>query len=66
MMCSILKDHPMTSIFVLYMLVSHRWIIVLSSKNLSHLILIGRDFHPLVLNDNLNRRGADWMHLLQA
>jgi hypothetical protein len=35
-------------------------------KNPSHLALIGRDFYPLVLSDNLNGRGADWMHLLQA
>jgi hypothetical protein len=56
----------MASIFVLYMLVSHQWIIELSSKYLSHLILISRDFHPLVLSDNLNRCGVDWMYLLQA
>jgi hypothetical protein len=35
-------------------------------KNSSHLIPIGHDLHPLVLSDNLNGRGADWMHLLQA
>jgi hypothetical protein len=28
--------------------------------------LIGHDLHPLVLRDNLNERGADWIHLLQA
>jgi hypothetical protein len=56
----------MTLIFVLYMLVSHRWVTEFSSKNHSHLVLIGRDLHPLVLSDNLNGRGADWMHLLQA
>jgi hypothetical protein len=32
-------------------------------QNPSHLVLIGHDFHPLVLSDNLNRHGADWMHL---
>jgi hypothetical protein len=36
------------------------------NKNPSHLILIGRDFHSLVPSDNLNERGADWMHLLQV
>jgi hypothetical protein len=67
-MCLILKDHPMTSIFVLYTLVSRWWVTGVSSiqKNPSHLVLIGHDFHPLVLSDNLNGRGADWMHLLQA
>jgi hypothetical protein len=30
-----------------------------SNKNLSHLVLIGRDFHPLILSDNLNGHGAD-------
>jgi hypothetical protein len=45
----------MTSIFVLYMLVSHRWVTKLSSKNPSHPALIVHDFHPLVLSDNLNR-----------
>jgi hypothetical protein len=34
------------------------------NKNLSHIVLIGCDFHSLVLSDNLNRRGADWMHFL--
>jgi hypothetical protein len=37
-----------------------------SNKNPPHLVLIGRDFHPLVMSDNLNGRGADWIHLLQA
>jgi hypothetical protein len=55
----------MTLIFVLYTLVSRQWITELSSKNLSHLVLIGRDFHSLVLSDNLNGCEADWMHLLQ-
>jgi hypothetical protein len=36
------------------------------NKNLSHLFLVSCDFHSLVLSDNLNGRGADWMHLLQA
>jgi hypothetical protein len=56
----------MASIFILYTLVSHRWVAELSSKNPSHLILIGHDLHNLVLSDNLNECGADWMHLLQA
>jgi hypothetical protein len=30
-----------------------------SNKNLSHLVLIARDFYHLVLSDNLNGRGAD-------
>jgi hypothetical protein len=54
----------MSSIFVLYTLVSRWWVAELFSKNHSHLILIGRDFHPLVLSDNMNEHGADWMHLL--
>jgi hypothetical protein len=54
----------MASIFVLYMLVSYRWVAELSLKNPSHLVLIDRDLHPLVLSDNLNGCGADWMHLL--
>jgi hypothetical protein len=37
----------------------------LSLKNPSHLVLISRDFHPLVLSDNLNGREADWMHKLK-
>jgi hypothetical protein len=56
----------MTLIFVLYTLVSHRWVAELFSKNHSHLVLIGHDLHPLVLSDNLNGRGANWIHLLQA
>jgi hypothetical protein len=56
----------MTSIFVLYTLVCRQWVTELSSKNPSHFILIGRDFHLLVLSDNLNGCGANWMHLLQA
>jgi hypothetical protein len=36
------------------------------NKNLSHLVLIGCDFHSLVLSNNLNRCGADWMYLLQV
>jgi hypothetical protein len=61
-----MKKHPIISIFVLYTLVSHRWVTELSLKNPSHLILIGSDFHPLVLSDNRNGRRVDWMHLLQA
>jgi hypothetical protein len=56
----------MTLIFVLYTLVSRRWLTELSLKNSSHLVLIGRDLHPLVLSDNLNGREVNWMHLLQA
>jgi hypothetical protein len=56
----------MVLIFILYTLVSHQWVTELSSKNSSHLALIGHDFHSLLLSDNLNGRGADWMHLLQA
>jgi hypothetical protein len=56
----------MTSIFVLYTLVSRRWVTELSSKNPSHTALIDHDFHPLVLGDNLNGCGVNWMHLLQV
>jgi hypothetical protein len=57
----------MTSIFILYTLVSCRWVAeFFFSKNHSHLVLIGHELHPLVLSDNLNGRKADWMHLLQA
>jgi hypothetical protein len=63
-MCSIWKNRPMSSIYVLYTLVSRWWVTKLSSKNPSYLVLIGRDFHHLVLSDNLNEREADWMHLM--
>jgi hypothetical protein len=56
----------MTSIFILYTLVSRRWVAELFSKKHSHLVLISHDLHHLVLSDNLNGRGADWMHLLQV
>jgi hypothetical protein len=56
----------MALIFILYMLVSRQWVAELFSKNPSHLVLIGHDLYPLVLSDNLNGRGANWMHLLQA
>jgi hypothetical protein len=49
----------MTSIFVLYILVSRWWVAELSLKNRLYLVLIDRDFHPLVLSDNLNGRRAD-------
>jgi hypothetical protein len=52
----------MTSIFVFYTLVSRRWVTELSSKNHPYLVLIGRDLYSLVLSDNLNGHGADWMH----
>jgi hypothetical protein len=69
----------MIAIFVLYTLVSRRLTILMarnfltslcnlrflkSNKNPSHLVLIGRDFHHLVLSGNLNGRGVDWMHIL--
>jgi hypothetical protein len=67
-MCSIWKDHPIASIFVLYRLVYissvGNW--AFFKKNHSHLVLIDRDFHPLVLSDNLNGHRTDWMNLLQA
>jgi hypothetical protein len=56
----------MALIFVLYALLSRQWVAELSSKNPSDLVLIFHDLHPLVLSDNLNGRGADWMHFLQA
>jgi hypothetical protein len=56
----------MALIFILYMLLSRRWVAELLKKNPSPLILIGCDLHPLVPSDNLNGRGAEWMHLLQA
>jgi hypothetical protein len=54
----------MDLIFILYMLVSRQWAAELFSKNHSHIVLIGHDIHHLVLSDNLNGRGANWMHLL--
>jgi hypothetical protein len=36
------------------------------NKNLLYFILIDYYFHPLVLSNNLNRRGVDWMYFLQA
>jgi hypothetical protein len=54
----------MTSIFILYTLIFRRWVTEISSKNLSHPALIGRDFHTLVLSGNLNMHIADWMYLL--
>jgi hypothetical protein len=56
----------MTSIFVLYTLVSRWWVAELSLKNPSYLVRIDCDLHPLVLSGNLNGHEADWMHLLQA
>jgi hypothetical protein len=32
-------------------------------KNPSYLVLSCHDFHPLVVSDDLNRRGADCVHL---
>jgi hypothetical protein len=37
-----------------------------SNKNHSHIVLIDRDIHHLVLSDNLNGRGADWLHILRT
>jgi hypothetical protein len=34
-----------------------------NQKNLSYLILTCHDFHPLVVSDDLNGRGADYVHL---
>jgi hypothetical protein len=65
-MCSIWEDHPMTSIFILYILVSRMWVTGLSLKNPSHPALIGCYFHPLVISANLNGCKTGWMHLLQA
>jgi hypothetical protein len=31
-------------------------------KNPSYLVLICHDFHPLVVSDDLNERGADYVH----
>jgi hypothetical protein len=39
---------------------------VFFQKNHSHLVLIGYDLLSLVLSDNLNECGVDWMHLLQG
>ncbi len=65
-MCSIWKDHHMASIFILYTLVSRWWITELSSKKSFTSCSDWLWLHPLVLSDNLNGRGADWMYLLQA
>jgi hypothetical protein len=35
----------------------------LNQKNLSYLVLTYHDFHPLVVSDDLNGRGADCVHL---
>jgi hypothetical protein len=66
--CLILKDHHIASFFCLvYAGISlvGNWGFF-NPKNHLHLILIGRDFHYLVLSDNLNEHGADWIHHLQA
>jgi hypothetical protein len=34
-----------------------------NQKNLSYLVLPRLDFHPLVVSDNLNGRGANCVHL---
>jgi hypothetical protein len=63
-MCSIWKDHPMTSIFVFYALKFLWWITGLPSIEKSlYLVLTCHDFHPLVVSDDLNGRRADCVHL---
>jgi hypothetical protein len=37
--------------------------ISLNPKNTSYLVLTCHDFHPLVVSDGLNGRGADCVHL---
>jgi hypothetical protein len=49
----------MALIFILYIMVSRRWVTELPSKNPSHPDLIDHDFHPVVLSDNLNECKAD-------
>jgi hypothetical protein len=34
-----------------------------NQKNLSYLVLLGYDFHPLVMSDDLNEHEADCVHL---
>jgi hypothetical protein len=34
-----------------------------NQKNPSYLVLTCHDFHPLVVSDDLNGRGADFVHL---
>jgi hypothetical protein len=34
-----------------------------NQKNLSYLVFSCHDFHPLVVSDDLNGRGADYVHL---
>jgi hypothetical protein len=55
----------MTSIFVFYALKFLWWITRLPSieKNPSYLVMPCHDFHPLVVSDDLNTRGADCVHL---
>jgi hypothetical protein len=55
----------MASIFVFYALKFLWWITRLHSieKNPSYLVFIYHDFHPLVVSDDLNGRGADYVHL---
>jgi hypothetical protein len=54
----------MASIFVLHTLLCCPQGFLQSIKNPSHLVLISRDFHHLVLSDNLNGGRANWMYLL--
>jgi hypothetical protein len=55
----------MALIFIFYALKFLWWITRLPSieKNPSYLVLICHDFHPLVVSDDLNERGADCVHL---
>jgi hypothetical protein len=55
----------MASIFVFYAFKILWWITGLPSieKNPSYLVLTYHDFHPLVVSDDLNGRGADCVHL---
>jgi hypothetical protein len=54
----------MASIFVFYVLKFLWWIIGLPSiKKPSYVVLPYHDFHPLVVSDDLNERGADCVHL---
>jgi hypothetical protein len=55
----------MVLIFVFYVLKFLWWITKLPSieKNHSYLVLLCHDSHPVVVSDDLNKRGADSVHL---
>jgi hypothetical protein len=63
-MCLIWKDQHMALIFVFCVEISlvDNWT-SFNRKNHSYLVLLCHNFHPLVVSDDLNRRGADCMHL---